>query len=519
MSDAGTLVSGIGGRGGAPGVDALQELTNSGLANVDGQGRLRAQLGEKVPSIENGLWSLLPDGRMRTTWTLRRAAQWHDGAPFTTADLVFSARVWQDRELPISRDPIWDSVEELQATDPYTLVVVWRRPFIEADTLFSAERSLPVPRHLLERPYVEDKESFADLPFWSEGFVGTGPFRLREWQRGSHLILVANPAYALGQPRVDEVEVRFVPDSEALVANVLANRVELTLGGRGLSLEQGLQIRDQWREGQMELTFRNWVGLYPQFLNPNPGVVANVQFRRALVHAIDRQEMADTLMRGVVPVAHSYLNPSDPSYPAVAPLIVRYDYDPRRAAQMIEELAYTRDGAGLFRDATNQPLAVEIRTTGEDDVQVKTLLSIADYWRRVGVGNDPVLIPPARTRDREYRTNYPGFQVLQQPNDPASLRHLHGSAARLPPDYGGRNQARYMNAEFDALLDTYFTTVPQPERVEVLGRAVRHISEQLNVMGIFYNVQPTLISNRLRNVTAGYHNSTQAWNAEEWDVQ
>src|SRR2546425_495670 len=61
-------------------------------------------------------------------------------------------------------------------------------------------------------------------------------------------------------------------------------------------------------------------------------------------------------------------------------------------------------------------------------------------------------------------------------------------------------------------------TVPNPERAVVLGQIVHHISDQLNVMGLFYNAQPAMIANRLKNVGAGDQRSTQAWNAEAWDT-
>src|SRR5687768_4281853 len=74
-------------------------LVHSGLSVKDADGNLRPVLAETVPTLENGLWKLYPDGRMETTWRLRDGARWHDGAPFTTDDLVFSLQVSRDREM------------------------------------------------------------------------------------------------------------------------------------------------------------------------------------------------------------------------------------------------------------------------------------------------------------------------------------------------------------------------------------------------------------------------------------
>lgn len=180
---------------------------------ADHRDALQPQLAEAVPSVENGRWSLFSDGRMRTTWTIRQTAAWHDDTPFTAEDLIFTARVVQDRELIVFRNRGMESVESLDATDPRTIVVDWRRPFIYADAMFARRFAFPMPKHLLERPYLEDKASFTQHPFWAEEYVGTGAFQLREFVRDSHLLLAANDRYVLGRPRIDEIEVKFIVDS------------------------------------------------------------------------------------------------------------------------------------------------------------------------------------------------------------------------------------------------------------------------------------------------------------------
>ncbi len=85
MSDPPSISSEVVGAGSGTiqGGDALEDLVNAGLTEVDDKGTLRPQLSEVVPTLDNGLWRLLPDGRMETTWTLRAGAVWHDGVPFS----------------------------------------------------------------------------------------------------------------------------------------------------------------------------------------------------------------------------------------------------------------------------------------------------------------------------------------------------------------------------------------------------------------------------------------------------
>jgi len=503
-----------------PGIDAVEDLVNAGLTNLDEWAVPFPQLAEAVPTLENGLWKLLPDGRMETTWTIQPGAQWHDGTPFSSRDLLFTTRVVQDRDLPDFRNVVYDSIEAVEAADARTVTVRWKQPYIEADRMFSRGLALPLPEHLLERAYAENKPGFTQHPYFSQDFVGTGAYRVREWAKGSHMVLEATDRYPLGRPRIDEIEVRFILDANTLVANVLAGAIDVTLGRR-LSLEQGLQVGDQWRDGRLEVAPSNMIMVYPQFIDPSPIVVADLRFRRALMHGLDRQQMADALQAGLSTVAHSWLTPNQPQYRDIEAGVVRYEYDARRAAQIIEELGYARGLEGGFRDGSGQRMSVEIRTSAGDDLQEKAMFATADNWQRLGVGVDTSITPPQRSRDLEYRSTFPGFDLKSPPNDVRGLRRLHSSQTPLPEtNYGGGNSSRYINAEFDALLDRLAMTIPIQERTRVLGQIIHHISDRLNVMGLFYDTQPVLIAHRLQNVnTARGPGASLTWNAHLWDVR
>src|SRR5207248_3917260 len=121
---------------GAPGLDTLEALINSGLSMPDDQSRPQPILVEQVPSIENGLWKLFPDGSMETTWRIKNTVQWHDGTAVTVEDLLFTSRVEQDKALDLRPKAGYDSVESITAPDPRTLIVRWKRPFVDATALF-----------------------------------------------------------------------------------------------------------------------------------------------------------------------------------------------------------------------------------------------------------------------------------------------------------------------------------------------------------------------------------------------
>ena len=198
-------------------------------------------------------------------------------------------------------------------------------------------------------------------------------------------------------------------------------------------MEWGTQVRDQWPSGHMELTVpTSYVGAYPQFINPNPPVLDDVQMRRALLHAANRQQLIDSLLDGLAPIAHVLINPYQAEWKEVEPSIVKYEYDPRQATQLIEGLGYNRANDGIFRDGSGQRLSFELRSTSTDDYQMKTMFSLADYWQQVGVATDQVAVPQQRESDREYRATRPAFEVVRQPGGWQNLERFYGPNTPLP---------------------------------------------------------------------------------------
>jgi peptide/nickel transport system substrate-binding protein len=511
--------------GSVSGLDALEELVQAGLSHADDRGARQPQLAEAVPSLENGLWDLLPDGRMETTWRIKDSARWQDGAPLTSADLVFATQVEQDRDLGIPRNAVYDLIEAIETPDAHSAKVTWKQPYTDAVGLFSFEVALPLPRHLLDRPYAEDKANFLGLPYWTHGFVGAGPYRIAEWVPDSHTIVRANDTYVLGKPKIDEIEVRFIPDPSTIVANLLAGAVEMTIG-RALGLDQALQLRDQWRDGHMALRGGTWIRITPQFVNPNPPVVSDVRFRRALLHAVDRQELVDSLMGGLSGIAHTFVGPETPEYREIEHAIVRYEFDPRRAIQLIDEIGYARGRDGFFVDAANQRLTVELRGPVQNPVHPKAVAAIADYWQQAGVAVEQFITPLQRGQDREFLATYPAFELILIGNDVNSrgVRRYHSSQAPVPENrfQVTGNEARYRNPELDGLIERFLTTIPWRERMQALAGIVQHQTDRVTVMGMSYSVSPTMIANRVQNVTTGSSGgarSTEAWNAHEWDTR
>ena len=121
-------------------------------------------------------------------------------------------------------------------------MVTWREPYIEADGLFTAELAMPLPlisgQRLSEAP-----SRFLSHSYWRDSYVGLGPFRLQGWVRQPPGADRERRLLA-GRPKIDEIEVRFITEINAMLANLLSGAVTYPIESGHLGIEQALQIRE-----------------------------------------------------------------------------------------------------------------------------------------------------------------------------------------------------------------------------------------------------------------------------------
>ncbi|HEY3117498.1 MAG TPA: ABC transporter substrate-binding protein [Chloroflexota bacterium] len=496
------------GANGVRGADVLNILLNSGLANLDHTATMRPLLAQEVPSVENGLWQVFPDGTMDLSWRVRDGAKWHDGTPLTFDDFAFTVQVLQDGELPFPLESAaLKGLQGVEAVDSRTVRLHWSALNINADRIF-AVIGPPLPRHLLENTYQDNKPNFTDLPYWSSAFIGNGPYKIRDWEPGTLVRLQAFDGYVLGRPKIDEIELRYILDPAIMVSNVLAGDIDITLG-RNFSPEQAAGVRRQWQEGRVDVgLLSSALNIWPQFIDPSPTVLLDVRFKRALFRALDRETMADVLEGGLTPVAQSWLLPNLPEYPSLEHYIVKYDYDTRAAAQEIEGIGYTRGPDGMFRDGGGQPLAVELRTTQLPEINAQTQLTVQNDWQKAGLTVDLNSRPPQST-DPLYTVTYPGLYLVRYPAD--VFTGAGPVQARVVKN------GRYQHPDLDVLMEKFEKTMARSERLDITGQIIRHMTDQVTVMTLFYDPGTGFVRNRLLNVPP--LGDQIPWNAWEWDVK
>ncbi len=172
----------------------INRLVYNGLIRYDKNLQLEGELAES--------WEISEDN-LSFTFHLRKDVTWHDGAPFTSADVLFTYQMYIDPDVPTSYAEAFLQVAKAEALDPYTFRVTYEKPY--APALESWGTSIH-PKHLLEGKEIT-KSPLSRSP------IGTGPYKFVKWDAGEKVELLANPDYFEGQPNIYRVVYRVIPDT------------------------------------------------------------------------------------------------------------------------------------------------------------------------------------------------------------------------------------------------------------------------------------------------------------------
>jgi len=332
----------------------------NGLIRYDKNMRFEGDLAES--------WDISDDGR-EITFHLRKGVKWHDGEPFTSADVLFTYKLMIDPETPTAYAERYKQVEEAMAPDAYTFKVRYAEPL--APALASWAMGI-CPEHLLKDEDISTSE-LARNP------VGTGPFRFVKWDPGEQIVLERNEDYFEGAPYIKRIVYRIVPDTTTMF-------LELQSGGLDYMGLTPLQYARQTESPAFNRRFNKY--RYPAFAytylgyNLRKPMFQDRRVRQAISYAIDKQEIVDGVLLGLGQPATGPYKPGSWPY---NPEVQRYPYAPDKARALLDAAEWKdRDGDGV-RDKDGQALAFTILTNQGNDQRIKAGEIIQRRLQEVGI--------------------------------------------------------------------------------------------------------------------------------------
>ncbi|MCF8068707.1 MAG: peptide ABC transporter substrate-binding protein [Desulfobacterales bacterium] len=403
---------------------------------------------------------------------VREGMTWHDGKPVTAKDLAFTYEY-----LPVS-NPIWafyDAVTEKDSVtviDDHTLQFKLAKPIAPKYPPFNWFPILP--EHLWRR-HKFDIEKYSN-----KAAIGSGPFKLKEYQSGQYMIFERFEDYWEKNPRVDKIVFKTYGSSDARNMALKKDEIDM-MGYGGISpltkkfLEKDSNISVVKTDG----IALNWItfNLYDQ-----EKAISDLVFRKAFVHAIDKERIIKMVYHGFAKTQDTFIYPELYEY---NPNVAKYDYNPELANKMLDEKGYVdTDGDGIRNEITGKKnnMTYKFLVPSSTAELVKMAQLIREQMKAVNVDIRVLVTDLDTYYDTYYYPAGMGFDIAVSTEEPGPYASWIWEFMRNPEAGGvAWNTAYYINPDFDVILDKYVSVTDLEERKklcfqlqEIMNRDLPH---------------------------------------------
>jgi peptide/nickel transport system substrate-binding protein len=444
-------------------------------------------------------WQGAADGKS-ITFGLRQGVDWHDGKPFTSADVAFSAlEVW--KKLQNLGRVVFRDLEAVEMPDAHTAVFRFANP-TPPSLIRNALPALTavLPKHVFAGTDIMKNPANMKL-------VGTGPFSFAEYKPGEYTLLKRNPSYwGKDEPYLDEILFRTLPDRAAAANALEAEDIHL-------AAFSAVPLGDLARIGKVpgiKVYANGYEGLTYQLvveINHRTKELSDVRVRQAIAHAIDRDFVVKTIFLGYAKASTGPVPKYDTAfYTADVPGL---GYDVAKANALLDAAGYPRKGDGTRMRLRLLPAPFFNETK-----------QFGDYLRQAlaKVGIDAVIQAndtPAHLK-AVYGTHEFDLSVgaTVYRGDPAiSTTVLFQSG--LPGGVPFTNQYGYANPKVDAMIAAGARTVDDAARAKIYQEMQQAVVGDVAMINVAEFSFTTVARSKVQNVSDNPRWATSNW-ADCW---
>ncbi|MDP9024769.1 MAG: peptide ABC transporter substrate-binding protein [Candidatus Eremiobacteraeota bacterium] len=440
-------------------VGHIGSLVMAWLIKFDEHNNAYPELATEIPTQANG--GVSKDG-LTITYHIRRGVKWADGVPFDADDVVFSTNVVNNLANNEVGRQGWDQIARIDEPDKFTVIYHLKKPYSPfIETFFSTAGANPciLPKHLLAQ-----YPNINNVPYNSKP-VGIGPFKVDRWDRSQQVVLVANPLYFRGRPKLEKIVYKIIPDRNTVLAQLQSKEIDMW----------DLATANYYPRLQ-GLTGYNAV-LHPSYywdhidMNMTHPGLSDPAVREAMRIGLNRKEQNDKIAHGVFLLSDSP-TPYGAPYEVKVPLV---PYDAERASALLDRAGWKLGPDGV-RAKNGTRLSFNLATTaGSQDADNRIELFRAD-WKKIGIAISVQHYPPAmmfaplQQGGIVYGNKWDLIIFAWQNEAIGDYSQIYGCDA-FPPL--GQNDPRWCNKSADAAMHALYDDYEQPARNADVATFVR----------------------------------------------
>jgi peptide/nickel transport system substrate-binding protein len=439
----------------------IKELAFNGLVAINPDYTPVPDLAEKWDNPDDKTW----------VFHLRPAVKFHDGSELTAADVKLTYESVLDQAFNSPFRAFYLSVDKVDATDKNTVTFTLKAPFAP----FPSYMDLAIVPAAAVQKLGKD---FGTKP------VGTGPFKVDRWASGDTIELSANDGFFGGRPNLDRVRVKVVPDNSGRVVGLESGDLDFVQSP--VSPQDVARVQSG---GKLKVERTPAAGYTYINLNCADPILADKKVRQALSHLVNKQQIIDTIYKGIGKPANG---PIVPGMWAYSPDVPSYDYNPSKAGQLLDDAGWKAGPDGI-RTRDGQKLSLTVRTHSEDPDRKQLIQVLQSEFQKVGIdaSTNTVEFPAffQDVQDGKYQVGVIGWLNLSDP-DRATFRQftIDGTA----------NYGKYKNEQVDKLLKDARTTLDQAKAKTMYVDAVKQIVDDAPYIFVQYQEYIAMYSPRVQ---------------------
>ncbi len=352
-------------------VSDVAQMVFSGLIDFDDHANPVPDIALAVPTPSNG--GISPDGKT-ITYHLRRGVTFSDGAPLTSADVLFTWQQIMNLDNNVGYRYPYDQVTSIDTPDDATVVVHLKAPQASFVTAFMRNGNIGsiLPKHLLSGYSDLNRVAYNNKP------IGSGPFVIDTWEPGALLVLRANPRYWRGPPKLREIQYRIIPSQNTLLTETMSHTIDLYYDAPEV---QYAALRSL--SGYRVTAVPNMDYEHMDFNCRRPPL-DDVRVRQAIAYAIDWRKLADNVYFGLDTPG---MADTPPMLWAYDPQVQPYPHDPARARALLSAAGWVPGADGVLH-RNGQPFRIDISTTAGVTSRLKAEELMQQDLRAVGIQLD-----------------------------------------------------------------------------------------------------------------------------------
>lgn len=505
-------------------VAAFSHFVLRSVTNRFADGHPVPEVAETLPTKTNGLVKIITSHSTKKVvaiWKLKKNATWGDGTPITCADWKLGWQVGQNDNVSTSDRSSYDKIQNIEwpINDNKKCEVTY------ATDSWTYDRDLPalLPAHLESKTFSDwknQKEAYDQNSIYVKDPTNpglyNGPYLIKEFKLGSHVIFVANPNYWGEKAKIKKIVLKYIPDSKTLKLQLEAGAIDMiSKVAFPPDMALNLSLMAEKSNTKYKVDFNNSPLTQVIVFNLEDPILKNIEVRKAIHYAIDKQELTKSFFNNKLEPAFTLLSRKNQAF-----IQRKSEFSLKNAKQILESAGWKLNEKNI-REKNGTELKIIFRTSAGFNLMENIQVYICSSFKKIGIDCIIKNQPPRVFLGQSVPHGDFGiamFGTSVTPDSSLKSSFYSESAPKKENSFAGQNNSHWKNSAVDQFLLKFDQEWNSKKRTQILKKIESYIYEELPILPLYHRKEAVLTPKNL----IGFEEDLEGTNfiyPEKWRLQ